>query len=163
MPPAGGDDLATAHIISNLKRMMDNPHEGDNHNATVFHQCYKRMGEFIPALVREGKQPRIMLEYSGTLLHGLRDMGLANVFEALVSLARDPDYARCVEWLGAPWGHAVAPSTPVQDFRLHVQAFQHHFAAIFGFAALGHHLQPYRPIGISKRAHRHFEAFFLSV
>jgi hypothetical protein len=41
-----------------------------------------------------------------------------------------------VEWLGAPWGHAVAPSTPVQDYRLHVKAWQHHFAAIFGFEAL---------------------------
>jgi hypothetical protein len=30
----------------------------------------------------------------------------------------------------------VAPSTPVQDFRLHVQAWQHHFAAIFGLGAL---------------------------
>jgi hypothetical protein len=134
--PAGGADLRTAHIISNLKHMMDNPGDGDNHNAGVFHWCYKRMGEFIPTLVREGKQPRIMLEYSGTLLHGLRDMGLADVFDALVPLARNPDYARCVEWLGAPWGHAVAPSTPVQDFRLHVQSFQHHFAAIFGLAAL---------------------------
>jgi hypothetical protein len=134
--PAGGPDLRTAPIISNLRHMMDNPHDGDNHNAAVFVWCYKRMGEFIPALVREGKQPRIMLEYSGTLLHGLRDMGLADVFEALVPLAQNPDYARCVEWLGAPWGHAVAPSTPVQDFRLHVEAFQHHFAAIFGWAAL---------------------------
>jgi hypothetical protein len=134
--PAGGADLRTAHIISNLRHMMDNPHDGDNHNAAIFHWCYKRMGEFIPALVREGKQPRIMLEYSGTLLHGLRAMGLADVFDALVPLAQNPDYVRCVEWLGAPWGHAVAPSTPVQDFRLHVEAFQQHFAAIFGFAAL---------------------------
>jgi hypothetical protein len=134
--PAGGADLRTAAIISNLRHMMENPGDGDNHNAGVFHWCYKRMGEFIPTLVREGKQPRIMLEYSGTLFHGLRDMGLADVFDALVPLAQNPDYAHCVEWLGAPWGHAVAPSTPVQDFRLHVQAFQHHFAAIFGFAAL---------------------------
>ena len=44
----------------------------------------------------------------------------------------NPDYRRAVEWLGAPWGHAVAPSTPVQDYRLHVRAWQHHFAAIFG-------------------------------
>ncbi len=134
--PAGGPDFRTSRIIGNLQHMMDNPHDGDNHNAAVFHWCYKRMGEFIPALVREGKQPRIMLEYSGTLLHGLRDMGLSDVFDALLPLAQNPDYARCVEWLGAPWGHAVAPSTPVQDFRLHVEAFQHHFAAIFGFAAL---------------------------
>jgi len=30
----------------------------------------------------------------------------------------------------------VAPSTPVQDFRLHVRAWQHYFAAIFGLDAL---------------------------
>jgi hypothetical protein len=31
----------------------------------------------------------------------------------------------------------VAPSTPVQDFRYHVRAFQHHFGALFGMDALG--------------------------
>jgi hypothetical protein len=30
----------------------------------------------------------------------------------------------------------VAPSTPVQDYKLHVLAWQHHFAALFGFEAL---------------------------
>ena len=135
--PAGGNDLATAEIISNLKHMMDNPGIGDNHNASVFHWCYKRMGEFIPQLVDEGKQPRVMLEYSGTLLHGLRHMGLHDVFDTLKRITCDPRYRHAAEWLGMPWGHAVAPSTPVQDFRLHVKAWQHHFAAIFGLEALG--------------------------
>mgnify|MGYP000964848003 FL=1 len=35
--PAGGGDLQTAAIISNLKYMMDNQGIGDNHNASVFH------------------------------------------------------------------------------------------------------------------------------
>jgi hypothetical protein len=52
-------------------------------------------------------------------------------------LTCDPDLRHVVEWLGCPWGHAVAPSTPVQDYRLHVRAWQHHFAAIFGLEALG--------------------------
>ena len=81
--PAGGDDLRTADVISNLKHMMDNQHIGDNHNATVFHWCYKRLGEFIPQLIQEGKQPRIMLEYSGTLFHGMRHLGLDDVFDSL--------------------------------------------------------------------------------
>jgi hypothetical protein len=134
--PAGGSDLHTATIISNLKYMMDNQSIGDNHNAPVFHWCYKRMGEFIPQLVEEGKNPRVMLDYSGTLLHGLRAMGLDDVFDNLRRITCDPRYRRCVEWLGCPWGHAVAPSTPVQDFRLHVKAWQQHFTAIFGFEAL---------------------------
>jgi hypothetical protein len=41
-----------------------------------------------------------------------------------------------VEWLGAPWGHVLPPSTPVQDYKLHVLAWQHHFAAMFGPEAL---------------------------
>ncbi len=135
--PAGGEELRTAKVISNLEYMMDHQDIGDNHNAPVFHWCYKRMGEFIPELVQNGKQPRIMLEYSGCLLHGLRQMGLHDVFDNLRTITCDPTYRRHVEWLGAPWGHAVAPSTPVQDYRLHVRAWQHHFAAIFGLEALG--------------------------
>jgi len=134
--PAGGANLQTAEVISNLKYMMDNPGIGDNHNASVFHWCYKRMGEFIPQLIQEGKQPRVMLEYSGTLFHGLRQMGLNDVFDNLKRITCDPAYLHAVEWLGMPWGHAVAPSTPVQDYRLHVQAWRHHFAAIFGLDAL---------------------------
>lgn len=134
--PAGGPDLTTAGIISNLKYMLDNPQIGDNHNASVFHWCYKRMGEFIPQLLKEGKQPRVMLDYSGTLLYGLRQMGLDDVFESLRTITCDPKYWPAVEWLGSAWGHAVAPSTPAQDYRLHVKAWQHHFAAIFGLEAL---------------------------
>src|SRR5215472_2549497 len=68
--PAGGTDLRTAAIISNLQHMMENPHIGDNHNAPVFVRCYKRMGEAVRQLLEEGAEPRVMLEYSGTLLHG---------------------------------------------------------------------------------------------
>ncbi|NNM29280.1 MAG: glycosyl hydrolase family 57 [Akkermansiaceae bacterium] len=134
--PAGGSDLRTAEVISNLKYMMDHQDIGDNHNAPVFEWCYRRIGEFVPQLVAEGKSPRIMLEYSGCLFHGLVQMGAGEVIEALRLLATDPRYQRCVEFLGAPWGHAVAPSTPVQDYRLHVTAWQQHFADLFGREAL---------------------------
>ena len=134
--PAGGGDLRTAGIISNLQYMMENQGIGDNHNAPIFHWCYKRIGDFVPQLIHEGKEPRVMLEYSGTLFHGLRKMGLNDVIDSLKHVTCHPDYRRGIEWLGAPWGHAVAPSTPVQDYRLHVKAFQHHFAAIFGTEAL---------------------------
>jgi hypothetical protein len=134
--PAGGAELRTAALISNLQYMLEHPGSGDNHNAPVFRHCYSRMGEFIPALLAEGREPRVMLEYSGTLLHGLRTMGADDVIDSLKRITCSPDCRHAVEWLGAPWGHAVAPSTPVQDFRLHVRAWQHHFAAIFGLDAL---------------------------
>ena len=134
--PAGGGSVSTAAIISNLKYMEDNQGIGDNYNAGAFRWCYKRMGEFIPQLISEGKEPRVMLEYSGTLLYGLRQMGANDVIDSLKNITMNSSFRRAVEWLGCPWGHAVAPSTPVQDFRLHVKAWQQYFAAIFGLEAL---------------------------
>jgi hypothetical protein len=134
--PAGGADLTSAAVISNLQHMMEHPGVGDNHNAPVFRQCYQRMGQMLPKLIHEGLNPRVMLDYSGTLLHGLRAMGLEEVIASLKTITVHPDYRRAVEWLGTAWGHAVAPSTPVQDFRLHVRAWQTYFADIFGVEAL---------------------------
>ena len=137
-PSSGGTtDLTSAALISNLEHMLNNPHQGDNHNASVFHQCYKRMSGFVSTLVDAGLQPRVMLEYSGCLFHGLRRMGLNDVFEDLRLITVDVRYRHAVEWLGAPWGHAVAPSTPSHDYRKHVLAWQQHFAALFGLEALG--------------------------
>ena len=135
--PAGGPDLRTAPIIGNLQAMLNNPGVGDNHNAPVFIDCYRRMGEFVPRLLDEGLAPRVMLEYSGTLLYGLSQMGRHDVLDTLAGITTDSRNRQAAEWLGCPWGHAVAPSTPVQDFRLHVRAWQHYFAALFGLEALG--------------------------
>jgi hypothetical protein len=134
--PAGGEDLPRAQIISNLQYMMDHPEIKDAHNAAVFLRCYRRMGQIIPELVDRGLRPRVMLDYSGCLLWGLGQMGRDDVFGDLRLITCDPKYRGCVEWLGSAWGHPVAPSTPAQDYRLHVQAWRHHFAAIFGIEAL---------------------------
>jgi Glycosyl hydrolase family 57 len=134
--PAGGEALESAGVISNLQYMFEHPGEGDNHNAEVFHQCYRRAGEFIRALIDAGQAPRLMLEYSGTLLHGLARMGLTDVLEELRSVTAPGPYRHAVEWLGMPWGHAVAPSTPATDFRRHVLAWRAHFAELFGASAL---------------------------
>jgi hypothetical protein len=60
--------------------MMDNQGIGDNHNAGVFHWCYKRIGEFVPQLIHEGKQPRVMLEYSGNPFPRAKENGPARCF-----------------------------------------------------------------------------------
>lgn len=134
--PAGGPNLRTAPIISNLQFMRQSANSGDAYNASVYQSCYQRMGQIIPQLVHEGRHPRVMLEYSGCLLWAFEQMGLSEVLESLRGITCNPDYRPCVESLGAPWGHAVAPSTPVQDYRLHVQAWRHHFASLFGAEAL---------------------------
>jgi hypothetical protein len=130
--PAG----ASGQVISNLQYMFEHQGEGDNHNAGVFSWCYKRMGEFIPQLVAEGCNPRIMLDYSGNLLWGLQQMGRDDILNDLKLITNDPKYQPHVEWLGTMWSHAVVPSTPIPDIKLHIQAWQHHFGAMFGYDAL---------------------------
>ena len=130
--PAG----ANGELISNLQHMFEHSDQGDNHNAGVFADCYRRMGDFIPQLVGEGCNPRIMLDYSGNLLWGLRQMGRDDILDTLKRITCDPQYQPYVEWLGTMWSHAVAPSTPIPDLKLQIQAWQHYFAAIFGTEAL---------------------------
>ena len=130
--PAG----ANGELISHLQYMLEHPGEGDNHNAEPFAQCYRRLAELIPQLISEGCDPRIMLDYSGNLLWGFEQMGRADILEALRFLACDPAMQSHVEWLGTFWSHAVAPSTPIPDLKLQILAWQQHFAALFGDAAL---------------------------
>ena len=130
--PAGADGA----LISHLQWMLEHPGEGDNHNAEPFAHCYRRMAELLPELIGQGCDPRIMLDYSGNLLWGFEQMGRADILGALRALACDPALIPHVEWLGTFWSHAVAPSTPIADLKPQIRAWQHHFAALFGDAAL---------------------------
>src|SRR5438552_11372464 len=44
--PAGGPELRTARLISNLQWMLDHSSSGDHYNAGMFLWCYRRMGQF---------------------------------------------------------------------------------------------------------------------
>lgn len=130
--PAGSQ----GELINHLQYMFEHPYDGDNHNAGPFAYCYARLGDFIPELVQQGCNPRVMLDYSGTLLWGLQQMGRQDILAKLRRITCEPAYQPYVEWLGTLWGHAVVPSTPIPDIPLQIRAWQHHFAALFGVEAL---------------------------
>jgi hypothetical protein len=131
----GDGDPASAPLISNLQRMLEHQGEGDNHNAPVFLRCYGRSADLVGGLLARGLRPKLMLDYSGNLLWGLAQMRQT---ETLAALARtvEPPLAPSIEWLGTMWSHAVVSSTPVPDLALHMLAWRHHFAALFGLPAL---------------------------
>ncbi|MEW6088288.1 MAG: glycosyl hydrolase family 57 [bacterium] len=134
--PASTDDLHNAELISNLQYMMEHQNIGDNHNAPVFFQCYSRMSDIVRELIEQGNNPRVMLDYSGNLLWGFRQMGEGGVLDNLKLVTSDKKYHRYVEWLGTTWSHAVVSSTPVPDIELHIKAWRSHFASIFGMDAV---------------------------
>jgi hypothetical protein len=130
--PAGPN----GELISHLQYMYDHSGEGDNHNADAFAHCYKRMAELIPQLIREGCNPRIMLDYSGNLLWSFQQMHRHDILDSLRRLTCDPQLQPHVEWLGTLWSHAVVPSTPIPDLKLQMLAWQQHFSSLFGHDAL---------------------------
>ena len=134
--PAGGSDLRTAGLISNLQYMMENQSIGDNHNASVFLWCYSRMADFIHELVCQDKNPRVMLDYSGNLLWGLKQINDGYALDKLKKITVDKSYHKYAEWLGTMWSHAVVTSTPIPDIKLHMLAWRSHFASIFGNDAI---------------------------
>jgi hypothetical protein len=134
--PAQTDDLRTAGLISNLQYMMEHQNIGDNHNAPMFLWCYSRMSDFVRELVGQGNNPRVMLDYSGNLLWGLRQMGEGGVLDKLRLITCDERYYQYIEWVGTMWSHAVVSSTLIPDIKLHMRAWQEHFASIFSFEAL---------------------------
>ena len=129
-------DMSRAPLLGNLQYMMDRRHVHGNHDAPAYADCYSRIASFVRDLVHEGRHPRVMLDYSGELLFGLRQMGRGDILDNLRSVTLDERTWPAVEWLGTMWGHAVVPSTPVPDVELHLRAWQHHFAALFGWTAL---------------------------
>ncbi len=133
--PASTDDISSARLISNLQYMMEHQDIGDNHNAPVFLQCYSRMSDIIRELVEQGKNPRVMLDYSGNLLWGLKQMEDGRVLEDLKLITTNEKYHGYVEWVGTMWSHAVVTSTPVPDIKLHIMAWRNHFASLFGHGA----------------------------
>jgi len=126
----------TGELINNLQYMFEHPFDGDNHNAGPFAYCYGRIGDFIPELVSQGCDPRVMLDYTGTLLWGLQQMRREDILSKLRKITCDVNYQPYVEWLGTFWGHGLADSIPATDIKLQVRAWQHHFAALFGLDAL---------------------------
>ena len=130
------DDLQNSFFISNIQSMLEHQGVGDNHNAPVFMQCYRRISQFIRDLVNTGCSPRVMLDYSGNLLWGLSQVENGEVLEDLKLVTKNKKYYHNVEWLGTMWSHAVVPSTPVPDIALHIKAWQNQFSAIFGKEAL---------------------------
>jgi hypothetical protein len=129
-------DPRGAPMKGNLQYMMDRQHVHGCHDAPVYLSCYSRIADFVRDGVDGGRHPRVMLDYSGELLFGLRQMGRGDVLDNLKSITLNDRYRNSVEWLGTMWGHAVVPSTPVPDIELHILAWRQHFAGIFGWDAL---------------------------
>jgi hypothetical protein len=75
------------------------------------------MGELISELVDAGLRPRVMLEYSGTLLHELRRTGADDVLDALRAITVDGRYRGAVAGLYVGTGRGARRRLPCRTTR----------------------------------------------
>jgi hypothetical protein len=125
--PAGGPDPRAAAIVGNLQWMLEHPDVGDNHNAPMFHRCHQHMGELIPNCSPRATSRAACRTTPAPGCTGCAGPGWTTWSRPWAADPR-PGPAADRGVAGLSVGHAVAPSTPVQDYRLRGRAWQHHFA-----------------------------------
>jgi hypothetical protein len=90
-------------IALDLQYMFEHLDIGENHNAAVFSLVLSADERVDPEAGRCGLWPRVMLEYPGTLLHGLRRTGADNVLAALRTITVDGRHLGAVSGWDVRW------------------------------------------------------------
>ncbi len=72
--------------------MIERQHIHGMLDAPVFAWCYSRTADFVRDLVDDGSHPRVMRDYSGELLFGLRQMGRGDIPDNLMTVVHDDRY-----------------------------------------------------------------------
>ena len=135
--PAGGHDIHTADTISNLDLMCATPAWATITTPASSPTATAGWATSSLTWSSQGKNPRIMLDYSGrTAVRSAQDGPRRR---ARPSAAASPRGTYCAVCRMA--GHHVGPCGGLLDpvarsFNLHMRAWQHNFAAVYGWDAL---------------------------
>ncbi|MFH0817198.1 MAG: glycoside hydrolase [Candidatus Micrarchaeota archaeon] len=137
-------------LIGNLEKML---YEG-NYDANKFAMAYANPAKFVTRLREEGFDPKIMLDFSGTLLESLerlsqsddfnnmyvrvdmagRDEQVGNIIEQYKNaLAKYPD---AIEFTGTGFYHPYFPAIPRADWASQISRWREKFKSLFGEKAL---------------------------
>ncbi len=135
--PAGGGDIRTADIDQQSR-----PHDAQSRHRRQpqRHRLCRLLrphGRHHPRAGERGQEPAASCSTTpASCCSACARWAAATCSTGCGRSRLDPHYRRYAEWLGTMWGHAVASSTPLPDLKLHMRAWQHNFAAIFGWDAL---------------------------
>ena len=137
-------------LIGNLEKML---YEG-NYDALKMAMAYANPAKFITRLSEDGLDPKIMLDFSGTLLESLerlcssddfnnsyvrvdmagRDEQVGNIIEQYkAALAKYPD---AIEFTGTGYYHPYFPAIPKEDWGAQIGRWREKFKSLFGEKAL---------------------------
>lgn len=137
-------------LVGNLEKML---YEG-NYDAQKMAMAYANPAKFTTKLREEGFDPKIMLDFSGTLLESLERLSQSNDFNNMyvhvdmkgsdeqlgniieqykAALAKYPD---AIEFTGTGYYHPYFPAIPREDWPAQMSRWREKFKSLFGEQAL---------------------------
>ncbi|MCX6778262.1 MAG: hypothetical protein NT157_05265 [Candidatus Micrarchaeota archaeon] len=137
-------------LIGNLEKML---YEG-NYDAQKMARAYMNPAIFVKKLREAGKEPKIMLDFSGTLLESLQrlsESGKLDEMEVHVDMAGTDEtvgnfvkiyrevlskYPDNIEMTGTGYYHPYFPAIPTADWEAHITKWRAKYAEMFGEEAL---------------------------
>lgn len=131
-------------LVGNLEKMLGSADSKDEWDAWLMARAYKNPAKFVKLLTKRGKNPRVMLDFSGILLESLDSLGKRGILDEkdvygekigdITGLYRKvlnthPD---AIEMAGTSYSHCYFPATPKRDWIYHVEEWRRTFRRLFG-------------------------------
>lgn len=142
--PENGD--GEEKLIGNLEKMLRSGNDGENWEARLMARAYKNPAKYVKKLSREGYKPKIMLDFSGTLLEELDKLGRNGTLDRvsvdgeavgnIINEYRDVLKTDSVEMVGTGHYHPYFPVTPEADWSLQIGKWREKYGELFGEEAL---------------------------
>ncbi len=136
--------LKNSTLISNIEKMLYSSDKRERWDAKLILRAYKNPAKYVEILAEEGKEPRIILDFSGTLLESLKDLDERNVTKKvfvgeeaigpIIELYKKvlKKFPYFIEFAGTAYSHCYFPITPQEDWQLQIEEWRKTFRKIFG-------------------------------
>jgi len=129
-------------LISNLEMMLLSNDTQASWNGKLIARAYKNPAKYVNDLCKDGLKPKMMLDFSGILLEGLKD--LTRTFKKtkingekigdIIKLYNEvlQKYPSNIEFTGTAYSHCYFPVTPEEDWRWQIEEWINVFKKLFG-------------------------------
>lgn len=134
-------------LVSNLLLMLSSNEPRDAWDAKLISRAYKNPAKYVKQLKIEGRNPKIMIDFSGILLESLVELSSATfgrmdidgeIVGDIIGFYREvlDNFPHSIEIAGSAYSHCYFPSTPEEDWQLQIEEWKTTFKKIFGGKAL---------------------------
>lgn len=129
-------------LVGNLEKMLRSDDSRDQWDARLMARAYRNPAQWTTSLTKEGKTPKIAVDYSGLLLEDLADVKTwredtdadDQPIKDIIPTWRQALHEQLdsIEFAGTAYAHCYFPVTPEPDWALQIDLWKKTFISLFG-------------------------------